>query len=267
MGHDQAKIGNVSAQKREISEVIAEIEALPDDWHDVGSVTPSVLRAIARHASLLGKITHSVETGCGKTTLLFSHLSENHLVFAIDDGLSVTKARTSPILNPTSVTFVEGLTQVTLPRYEFGSSVQLALIDGPHGYPFPDLEYFYLFPLIAPGGLLLLDDIKIPTIRRMYEIIKADETLRLLEVVDDNLAVFERTDAPGCGLTSDSWWRQGYNRPYYEGLVSPPPKHENRGARPGVRKIYRGLSHKLPPSIKSLVPRALRNRMWRALDQ
>jgi len=61
-----------------------------------------------------------------------------------------------------------------LPKYNFQAKVQIALIDRPHGYPFPDLEYFYFYPLIETGGLLLVDDIKIPTISRMFEIIASD---------------------------------------------------------------------------------------------
>ena len=34
------------------------------------------------------------------------------------------------------------------------------LIDGPHGYPFPEIEYFYFYPRLKPGALLVVDDIR-----------------------------------------------------------------------------------------------------------
>jgi hypothetical protein len=49
--------------------------------------------------------------------------------------------RNSPLFRPEAVTYIEGPTQKTLPRHTFANEVQIALIDGPHGYPFPDLEY------------------------------------------------------------------------------------------------------------------------------
>ncbi len=202
-------------------ELVDRIANLPGDWHGAGSVTRNVLSAIVRHASPLGPLQHSVETGSGRTTLLLSHLSADHTVFAVDAGGSMSQVKTSALFNAPTTTFVEGPTQRTLPAHTFAHSLQLALIDGPHGYPFPDLEYFYLYPRIATGGLLLIDDLLIPTIQRMFEIIKAEAMFELLEVVDDNTAFLRRTTAPVIDPHSDSWWLQGYNRPYYEQIAGP----------------------------------------------
>lgn len=208
---------------RSIVDLLDEIARLPSNWHEAGTVEMSVLHAIARHAEALGSIEHSVETGSGKTTLLLSHLSKHHVVFAVDAGRSISKVRESALFNAARTVFVEGPTQRTLARHEFQHPHQIVLIDGPHGYPFPDLEYFYLYPTLAPGGLLLIDDLLIPSIGRMFEILKADEMFRLLEVVDGNTGFLQRTEAPLIHPESDSWWLQGYNRPYYDRLVAPPP--------------------------------------------
>jgi hypothetical protein len=110
-----------------------------------------------------------------------------------------------------------------LPTYHFEHRLQIALLDGPHGYPFPDLEYFYLYPQMDCGGLLLVDDIKIPSIRRMFDILKEEPMFRLLEVADHNLAVFQRTEAPLLDPTADYWWLQGYNAPYYAEIMRDSP--------------------------------------------
>ena len=103
-----------------------------------------------------------------------------------------------------------------MPQYRFPDKLQIALIDGPHGYPFPDLEYYYFYARIENGGLLLVDDLPIPNIARMFEIIKSDDMFDLVEVVEDQLAVFRRTGAPLIDPQSDRWWLQGYNRSHYE---------------------------------------------------
>ena len=202
--------------QKHIDEVIVRIGQLPADWHAAGTVDENGLRAIAEYAAEIGPIDHSVETGSGMTTLLFSHLSSDHRVFAVDAGDSISQVRRSPLFRNETVTYIEGPTQLTLPTHKFEQKVQIALIDGPHGYPFPDLEYYYFYPLIETGGLLLVDDIPIPTIRRMFDIIKADPMFELLDVINDNMAFFRRTSAPLVSPTGDGWWLQGYNRSHYE---------------------------------------------------
>lgn len=194
------------------------IETLPDNWHGSGTVPRDVLRAIAKHAQSLGRVHHSVETGSGRTTLLFSHLSENHVVFAVDYGGSISQVKNSPFFNASNVNFIEGPSQITLPAYKFPSRVSIAFIDGAHGYPFPDLDYYYFYPQIETGGLLIVDDISIPTIRRMYEIIKMEDMFDLIEVVADT-AFFRRTEAPLINPLGDEWTLQGYNRRHYQRLL------------------------------------------------
>jgi len=202
--------------------LVESIGALPHDWHAAGSVGTSVLSAIVRHAGS-GPIRHSVETGSGKTTLLLSHLSQAHTVFAVDAGRSISQVRESSLFNAATTTFVEGPTQRTLPAHTFAQAHQLALIDGPHGYPFPDLEYYYLYPTIETGGILIVDDLRIPSIGRMYDVIRADEMFALVEVIDGNTAFFRRTAAPLIHPESDSWWLQGFNRSYYEEITGVRP--------------------------------------------
>ena len=218
------------------------IAQLPDDWHGAGSVGRNVLSAILDHAEGMGPIQHSVETGSGKTTLLFSHLSSHHTVFAVDAGESMSRVKNSELFNAGSTTFVEGPTQRTLPTHVFAHRHQIALIDGPHGYPFPDLEYYYFYPTIETGGLLIVDDIQIPSIGRMFDVIKADDMFELLTIVDGNTAFLRRTAVPLVDPLSDSWWLQGYNRAYYQQLVA---GQAAPGAGRTVGSLLRGVKRKL----------------------
>jgi hypothetical protein len=211
-----------------MKQIVDSIANLPDDWHGAGTVGRNVLLAIVRHAEAIGTIQQSVETGSGKTTLLLSHLSQCHTVFAVDAGKSISQVKGSPLFNPKNTAFVEGPTQRTLPKHDFAHKHELVLLDGPHGYPFPDLEYYYLYPTIETGGLLIIDDLRIPSIGRMCDIIKEDEMFELLEVVDRNTAFLRRTDSPLIHPESDSWWLQGFNRSYYEEITGARPAGRNR---------------------------------------
>jgi Methyltransferase domain len=247
-----------------IAETIEKIAELPPNWHGAGSVSVQALKAIATHASRVGPIEHSVETGSGKTTLLFSHLSADHLAFAVDAGNSISQVRNCPLFKRDTVKYVEGPTQLTLPSYNFTSKVQIALIDGPHGYPFPDLEYYYFYPLIAPGGLLLVDDIQIPSIARMSQIIEADEMFELLDVVDDNMSIFRRTDATLIDPEGDAWWLQGYNRAHYANLTreDAPVSRLNALSAPILKKTLRSVSGLIPRTVKSRLPNRVKQRLW-----
>jgi hypothetical protein len=178
--------------------------------HSAGTFSARTFEAIAL-AAHKRRISNSAETGSGASTLLFSHLSEHHTVFALENGNgSITNVRRSPLLRREVVTFVEGPTQVTLPQYRFTAKLQLVLLDGPHAYPFPDLEYYFLYPQLETGALLILDDIHIPTVHNLFQFLRRDAMFELDQVVQTT-AFFTRTNAPTFDPFGDGWWKQNYN--------------------------------------------------------
>jgi len=196
-------------------DVLSEIRQIAPTLHRAGTFSDLTLEAIFRHVSRR-RVARSAETGSGASTLLLSHVSGDHTVFALDAGTgSVRSIEGSPLLRREIVTFVEGPTQLTLPRHQFTHPLQLVLLDGPHGYPFPDLEYYYLYPHLAADGLLIVDDIHIPTITNLFDFLSADEMFDLLEVVETT-AFFRRTDAPTFSPIGDGWWTQRYNQRAFE---------------------------------------------------
>jgi hypothetical protein len=89
--------------------------------------------------------------------------------------------------------------------------LQAVLIDGPHAYPFPDLEYFYLYPHLETDGLLVIDDIDIASIHNLFRVVSHDDMFRLIEVCGKT-AFLERTDAPVFDPWGDGWWKQRSNK-------------------------------------------------------
>lgn len=193
-----------------MSDILAQVQSLSAGWHDYGSVPDSVLEEFAARASQK-RWRRTMETGCGRTTLLLSHWSEHHTFFAFERDNSVEKIFASELLRKEGLEFVPGSTQRTLPKYEFGEPFEVVLLDGPHSYPFPELEYYFVYPHIQKGGLLVIDDIWIPTIHRMYEFLKEDPMFRLDKVVA-NTAFFVRTDAPTFDPYGDDWQAQPFNK-------------------------------------------------------
>ncbi len=236
-----------------LTEIVEAIAALPPDWHRAGSMSPRVLHLMADLFASMGPLNFSVETGSGKTTLLFSHASSKHLTFALDAGNgSISQVKKSSLFKAENVEFVEGPSQINLPARNFDQPIDVALIDGPHGYPFPELEYYHLYPHIREGGFLLLDDTQIPTIASMFKILKADKMWDLKACVD-HLAVFQRTAHAGVGPTDDGWWLQGYNEAHLKDIRSRSPIKAPTLARKAKSTAGRMLPKRVKLAIKALV--------------
>jgi hypothetical protein len=193
---------------------IADHEKQAGYAHCAGSLP---LRTLLRIEGLLpGAPINSAETGCGKSTIFLSRIAQKHRVFCLDDRESGEDSSVSYFMDCAAtrldrIETIFGPTQVTLPLYKDHLAYDLVLIDGPHGFPFPDLEYYFFYPHLKASGLLVIDDIQIPTIGRLAEFISEDAMFEEVECIGST-AVFRRTDAPVFDPLGDGWWLQDYNR-------------------------------------------------------
>ncbi|MEX2303843.1 MAG: class I SAM-dependent methyltransferase [Bryobacterales bacterium] len=241
----------------EREEIVERILEIAPGLHTATTFPTKVLRAIARRLAQRS-VRHSAETGSGASTLLFSQFSEDHTVFADDAGSgSVRNVESSALLRPGVVQFVEGPTQRTLPSHHFSNRLDAVLLDGPHAYPFPELEYYFLYPHLDTGALLIVDDIQIRGVHNLFEFLRRDRMFRLDEVVHTT-AFFTRTDAPTFSPAADGWWEQEYNRRpllryvWRERLKSLLPP----GLRAGLSRIKRGVSqHVIHPGCEIRIVR------------
>jgi precorrin-6B methylase 2 len=175
-------------------------------FHPWDAMAPAALSGILQR----GPFRSSVETGCGGSTIVLSQASNRHVAFAIEGtDRTITELRKQRDLRTENVIFVEGETRDTLPGYQFEGAVDLALLDGPHAYPLPQIEFAYLFPRIRPGGWLLVDDIQIPSVYELFHFLEK-ETSVVLEDVIVRTAFFRKTGAVEQG--PDGWTSQGMNR-------------------------------------------------------
>ncbi len=178
-------------------------------FHSWDAMAPAALNAIARRLSSK-PIQASAETGCGGSTIVFSQFTPRHVAFAIEgENQTITQLRARTDLRNGTVTFVEGETRDTLPGYRFEGELDFILLDGPHAYPLPQLEFCYLFPHLSVGGWLGLDDIQIPSVHELFKFLSAEKSV-LLEEVATRTAFFRRISATNAG--PDGWWEQGMNR-------------------------------------------------------
>jgi predicted O-methyltransferase YrrM len=178
-------------------------------FHSWDAMAPAALAAIA--SRLRSKpIRASVETGCGGSTIVFSQVSALHVAFAIEgENQTISQLRARADFHNATVTFVEGETRDTIPAYRFEGEFDFILLDGPHAYPLPQVEFCYLFPHLSVGGWLALDDIQIPSVHELFRFLCAEKTVVLEEIVA-RTAFFRRVGVSNSG--PDGWWDQGINR-------------------------------------------------------
>jgi predicted O-methyltransferase YrrM len=181
--------------------------------HASGAFPSSVLKQIEK--LLPTQISASAETGCGKSTILFSNVSDHHTVFTFDDraveNSSINYFQSSAVTRQTAIELILGYTQLTLPAYKNFRKYDLVLIDGPHGFPFPELEYYYLYPHLNKGALLIIDDVHIATVGRLADFINEDPMFELVSLISST-AIFKRTNAATFDPLGDGWCFQDYNR-------------------------------------------------------
>lgn len=182
-------------------------------WHDAGNLNPMVLRAMVKHAARVGA-QETAETGCGLSTVVLSAIAGCHTCFTVAAGNSLELVQSVPHLRHDRVNFVIGPSQLTLPRHSFARPLDFVLIDGPHGFPFAQMEYFCFYQRIRKGGVLVVDDIHIPTIRQMYDVLRDDKMWTHVEDVLTT-AFFLRTDAPLFDPHGDGWERQQFNQRHF----------------------------------------------------
>jgi|ERR1035437_155015 precorrin-6B methylase 2 len=183
-----------------------ELIARAGGFHPWDAMAPAALSAILKR----GPFRSSAETGCGGSTIMLSHASHRHTAFAIEGtDRTLTELRKHNDLRTESAFFVEGETKDTLPGYQFEGEMDLVLLDGPHAYPLPQIEFAYLFPWIRRGGWLVLDDIQIPSVYELFHFLEKESSV-VLEEVAVRTAFFRRESAAEDG--PDGWALQGMNR-------------------------------------------------------
>lgn len=175
-----------------------------------GSVADDTLRYIY-DLGAGGGWKFTCETGTGRTTAILSHVSERHVVFALEKSGNLGVGRETNWIRNEAVDYRLGSSQITVPSNGFsGQCLDFVLIDGPHAYPFPDLEYYYLYPHIKAGGWLVVDDVHIPTINNIFKFLLEEPMFRFDRRIG-NTAFFQRTSAPVFDPHGDGWWDQAYN--------------------------------------------------------
>ncbi len=112
--------------------------------------------------------------------------------------------------------------------------LDLVMVDGCHGFPFPQLDWYYAAAHLVDGGILIVDD---SSSRRPYELrryLEDDPRWERLHVGSQWVA-FKRL---GQGSLDEEWTEQTFHRPV--ALRVQAARRQARGTLGRLRKKLRG---------------------------
>jgi predicted O-methyltransferase YrrM len=137
----------------------------------------------------------TLETGAGASTIVFAASGAVHESITLDQAevgrLRQECARRGISLD--NVMFRIGPSHEILPALE-RRPLDLVLIDGAHGFPYPVLDWWHLAPRLRVGGLLVLDDCYMPPIAVLIDHIRARPSWRIVERPGRRTVVAEKVD-------------------------------------------------------------------------
>lgn len=149
----------------------------------------------------------TLETGAGRSTLLFAQKGCLHHAVT-PSGSEIAAIQTSAEaegVDLSAVSFHKGFSQDVLPRLEAGE-FDLVFIDGGHGFPIPAVDFQFLAPRLAVGGLLLIDDVDLWTGDMIVQVLRRDAGWRFDGKLKGRTAVFRKLQP----YVAHEWTKQPY---------------------------------------------------------
>jgi hypothetical protein len=116
----------------------------------------------------------TLEVGSGASTLVFAAAGTEHeaVTPAPEEEQRFREECTVRGIDGSRVSFQIGLShevlQSLMPR-----PLELALIDGAHGFPYPILDWWFVAPRLIVGGRVLIDDAYMPPVAALVDALRA----------------------------------------------------------------------------------------------
>lgn len=116
-------------------------------------------------SEVLPRSPRTMETGLGVSTVLLAMWGAEHtcIVPFREEVEAVTAYCAERRISLSNVTFLVESSATALPLWK-GEPLDLLLVDGSHGFPLPIIDWFYGAAHVRKGGIVVLDDINLPSV-------------------------------------------------------------------------------------------------------
>jgi predicted O-methyltransferase YrrM len=182
-------------------------DGTPANW----SVAGDVLRFLT---DLVKPGMNTLETGAGQTTVVFAVRGANHVCITPDTAQAERiRAYLEPLGTGSSVRFIHQSSDEALPSgCHIPERLDLVLIDGAHRFPFPILDWYYTQARVPVGGMMIVDDIRMPSVRILYDFLNGEDEWELVTAFEVT-AAFRRVKETVCVW---DWADQRINKPHLD---------------------------------------------------
>ncbi len=159
---------------------------LPVDY----SINVQVIKALNGY---LKPGMHTLETGSGHSTIVFANNGTHHISISpyADEQLRIKQYLDGKGIGKEAI-FLNGSSDQILPNApEIPEVLDVVLIDGAHRFPFACIDFHYTEQKIPVGGIFILDDVHMPSVRILYQFLMKEKEWELVQKVK-NTAFFKR---------------------------------------------------------------------------
>lgn len=161
-----------------------------------GGLGGDILRTLAGYLSEFGegKFT-SLETGAGLSTLVFAAAKPaKHFAVNPDAGLRArifAEAERRGI-SMANVEYHEQFNEYLLPDLAKANVIDIALVDGGHGWPSVFVDFCYANMMLRQGGIMIVDDILLYPCTQLYMLLKHQPGWKLEKTLYSKTAFFRK---------------------------------------------------------------------------
>lgn len=139
------------------------------------SINPKVISYLQR---IVQNNHRTLETGSGHTTVAFAALAAHHISINPNEieceSIQDYMQKLDIPLN--HVKFLNESSDTALIKLDPNEHIDVALIDGCHGFPLPILDWHYIDLHLKEGGILGVDDIEIPAVSVLCDFLRKNGT-------------------------------------------------------------------------------------------
>ena len=134
----------------------------------------------------------TLETGAGSSTIVFAARGADHT--AVTPEASEEERIRGEChrlgVDAAGVRFLIGSSHEVLRRWD--APLDLVLIDGAHGFPYPILDWWHVAPHVRVGGRIVLDDAYMPAVGSVVDALRADPAWAVEEAVGHRTVVVRK---------------------------------------------------------------------------